>query len=255
MTMVSTQRTAQPLDAERIAAFQRDGFLVVPDVLRREELAELDRALHARHLEQQARLRAAPPDANDRRTREERENHLHGLGDDFAPAVRMAHDEPILGLVSSLVGPGISLHSAKLISKGPRETRHFCHWHQDDAYWWDVSQSACRLSVWIPLVDSGPHNGGLRVAPGHFRRDVVPHLPRSTRDHGSCRLSFAPGEERLPDERELTVPAGALVLFSARAFHASSGNPSDQHRRAFILTFQEASTVDFGGRLRVIRPA
>jgi ectoine hydroxylase-related dioxygenase (phytanoyl-CoA dioxygenase family) len=255
--MPATQPRLRPLglDAEAIAAYRRDGYLLVHDVVPRSEIEDFHRGVHALHLERRARRSRQRADPNDTSTPEERDNHLHGLGNDYEPALRLAHDERILALVGSLVGPGIGLHSAKVISKGPRETRHVCHWHQDDAYWWAVSQSECRLSVWIPLLDCGAHNGALRVVPGDFRRELMPHQPRASRERGSCRLSFAPGEERLEGERELTVPAGSVVLFSARTCHASSGNPSDAHRRAFIMTFQEASASDFSGRLRIIRAA
>lgn len=248
-----TARLPRALRPDELAAYRRDGYVLVHDVLGRDELADLDRALHARWLEQLEILRAQPADPTDQRTKEERENHLHGLGADFPPARRLAEDERLLALVAPIVSPGISLFSAKLISKGPEETRNVCHWHQDDAYWWELSQSACRVSAWIPLLDTGPANGGLRVVRGDHRRDLVPHLPRSSRDHGACRLSFAAGEERLQDEVELAVPAGAVVLFSARTFHASSGNPSRAHRRAFILTYQEAGCASKAGEAALLR--
>ena len=38
-------------------------------------------------------------------------------------------------------------------------------------------------------------------------------------------------------------PAGTAVLFSNKLFHSSLGNHTAGHRRAFILTYQEASAV------------
>lgn len=242
------------LTAAEAASYRAQGYVQVDGVFAPTEIARFAAAVHAHHAAERQRAAARPPDPGDQRTPEERDNHLHQLGACFPPIQSLAADPRILALIADLVGPGIRLFSGKVISKGPRELEHHCHWHQDDAYWWHISPSQTRLSVWVPLIDTGPHNGGLRVLPGPFRQDLRSHEARSSRRRGSCRLSFAPGTEVLDGERTLQVAAGGLVLFSARAPHASGPNPTAEHRRACILTYQEDGCTGVDGDQPLLTP-
>ncbi len=52
------------------------------------------------------------------------------------------------------------------------------------------------------------------------------------------------------------VPAGSMVLFSAWTWHHSKGNRTNWVRRAFILSYQEATVgTDHAGKWRTLRPA
>ena len=189
----------------------------------------------------------------DRSLSSEEVNNAHDLGKNNPQAIAWSRDPSMLDLVQSLVHPGIALFSAKVISKGPREQDMICHWHQDEAYWQDRFPRQRRVSLWIPLQDATPDNGCLRVVPGSHRRAILPHLPRTSRNHGACRLSFAHGAEDLPGAIEVPLPAGDLIIFSSRLQHASGGNRTDQHRRAFILTYQEV--VDGPDEFEILRAA
>ena len=227
----------QRLSAEQQAEFTRQGYLIVPDVLPVAELAALDAEFEASY---QERLADADIAAD-----EQRRNQIHQLGTDSESSRMLACDARLLSLVQDLVYPGLALFSAKLISKGPHEPRNVCHWHQDEAYWHIYGASERRMSIWLPLQDTHRRNGCLRVVPGTHLRHIIPHEPRSSRDHGACRLSFLPGERKLRNTVYCEVAAGTAVLFSNKIFHSSLGNHTGGHRRAFILTYMEA-TADAG---------
>ncbi len=142
--------TLRCLTAADVETYQRQGFLLLHDVLDPDELKTFHAGVHQAWLKHRRR----PPEEVDpkgKRTKEARENNMHGLEADFAPARRLLADERLLGPVGDLVGPGIGLYASKLIGKAPGDTRNVCHWHQDDPYWWETAPSQCRLSVWIPL--------------------------------------------------------------------------------------------------------
>lgn len=236
------------LSGEQRAAFARDGYLVVPEALPRAESAALDAEFEQRYLERMA----DPEIAAD----EQRRNQIHRLGTDSPRSLELASDARILSLIEELVYPGIALFSAKLISKGPHEPRNVCHWHQDEAYWQIYGACERRVSIWLPLQDTHRGNGCLRVVPGSHRRPVIPHQPRSARDHGACRLSFLPGERELRGTVYCEVAAGSAVLFSSTLFHSSLGNHTGHHRRAFILTYQEAGAASAkDSDYTILRPA
>ena len=228
--------------------FQREGYLIVHDILTQQEIGELDAEMEERY-----QKRLADPDIA---TSQERRSNIHKLGTDSERSRNLAHDPRILSLIEDLVHPGIALFSAKLSSKGPHEPRNICHWHQDEAYWHIYTESERRMSIWLPLQDTDRQNGCLRVVPRTHLRQIIPHRPRSSRDHGSCRLSFLPGETDLAGTIYCEIPCGSAVLFSNKVFHSSLGNNTAQHRRAFILTYQEA-TVDHGkdSDFTILRPA
>jgi phytanoyl-CoA hydroxylase len=231
------------LSAQDRETFARQGYLIRHQVVPRAFLAALDRDMEVGY---QQKIR-------DPALTVEEVNNSHGLGKDNPHAIAMSRDPRMLELIQDLVYPGIELFSAKVISKGPRELDMICHWHQDEAYWYDGFPRERRLSVWMPLQDVDAGNGCLRVVPGSHRDGVVPHQPRSSRDHGACRLSFADGREELPGAIELPLPAGSLILFSSRLQHSSLGNRSNAHRRAFILTYQEVAAG--AESFEVLRPA
>ncbi|MCY4483554.1 MAG: phytanoyl-CoA dioxygenase family protein [Spirochaetaceae bacterium] len=236
------------LSSEQQAEFARHGYLVVADVLPVPELAALDAEFEAAYRERIADPAIAADD--------QRRNQIHRLGTDSESSRRLACDPRILGLVEDLVYPGLALFSAKLISKGPHEPHNVCHWHQDEAYWNIYGASDRRMSIWLPLQDTHRRNGCLRVVPGSHRRRIVPHQPRSSRDHGACRLSFLPGERELRNTVYCEIPAGSAVLFSNKIFHSSLGNHTGRHRRAFILTYMEAAAgAGKDSDFTILRPA
>ena len=217
------------LTSDELAFFLEHGYLIVKDAAPRPFLEAIDRDIGIAYQEK----------IKDRSLSCEELNNSHDLGKNNPHAIAWSRDPSILDLVQGLVYPGIALFSAKVISKGPREHDMICHWHQDEAYWQDSFPRQRRVSLWMPLQDATPDNGCLRVVPGSHSHAVVPHLSRTSRDHGACRLSFAHGLEELPGAIEIPVRAGDLIIFSSRLQHSSRGNHTDQHRRAFILTYQE----------------
>jgi ectoine hydroxylase-related dioxygenase (phytanoyl-CoA dioxygenase family) len=73
---------------------------------------------------------------------------------------------------------------------------------------------------------------------------------------GTCqrrlnRMDYA-NEHAVP----LPVPSGAVVLFSAWTWHHSKENQTDSIRRAFIVSYQEATVAHGAGdQGQVLRPA
>ena len=235
------------LTHEQLNSYEENGYVLVNDILPLEELSRLNSIMESLY---QKRLQD-PNLAHD----EQQRNQIHRLGTDSEYSKSLARHPNILSTVEDIVKPGIALFSAKLISKGPFEPNNVCHWHQDEAYWNIYSESMTRMSVWLPLQDTDRTNGCLRIVPGTHKRKILPHEPRSSRDHGACRLSFLPGEKELKGTVYCETKKGSAILFSSRIFHSSLGNNSKQHRRAFILSYQEATVAGKDSDYTVLRPA
>ena len=160
-------------------------------------------------------------------------------------------DERVLDLITPIVQPGIAIYSAKMVAKEPHDPT-ICHWHQDDAYYSQHSQSANRLSTWIPLQDTAVEHGCLQLIPGSHHRGLQPY---SKKEGGTCNLAIDRTID-LHNSIHIPVRIGTIVLFSALLWHASAGNLTNQRRRAFIVSYQEA-TVQGGNadQWRILRAA
>jgi ectoine hydroxylase-related dioxygenase (phytanoyl-CoA dioxygenase family) len=229
------------LSKEQLEEYGERGFVAIPDIFTRQELAEMDREID-RLCEQEEMRRAGKG----------YEGWIMQLGLRSEKTREFAEDERILSLIEEVVKPGIAIYSAKLTAKLPH-TDIVCHWHQDEAYYSKVSQSDARMSVWMPLQDADERNGCLWVVPGSHRWGLQKH---ELKKGGTCSLSF--NEEELDMSGAIPLPAwaGSIVLFHAMLWHSSKGNETDRIRRAFIVSYQEA-IVSQGNKeqWKILRPA
>jgi ectoine hydroxylase-related dioxygenase (phytanoyl-CoA dioxygenase family) len=215
--------------------------VIVPEVLPASELAAIDAEVD--------RLLARPDVGG------KLQNHpgwLLQLGLHSDLMRRFVQDERVLDLVGDIVQPGIAIYSAKLATKLPHNPE-VCHWHQDDAYYVKQSDSQTRMSVWIPLQDAHQRNGCLWVLPGSHHWGLQPHMRY---DYGQCRTAMRYEDVDLSLAIPVEVPAGTAVLFSALLWHYSKGNETDHVRRAFIVSYQEATVPrGNGAQWKILRPA
>ena len=91
------------------------------------------------------------------------------------------------------------------------------------------------------LTDTHRDNGCLRVIPGSHTiynplHDVIaaPHSEELGRAENMDRAEFQPR----PDEIDLQINAGDLVIGDARLLHATHANQSDQRRTVLTLWYQ-----------------
>lgn len=228
------------LSQDQLRAYHEDGYLVVADVFSPEELQAIDEEID-REL----------PDNEDRAAH--RPGWIFGMRSELTKNV--ARDERVLTLIEDIVQPGIAIHSAKLVAKVPGAEIE-CHWHQDETFYRTPSDPAThsqtRMSTWIPLQDADESNGCLWVVPGSHRWGLQPYI---LVDYGQCRRKLTKEEYANEKAIPVRVPAGSVVLFSAWTWHHSKINHTDRVRRAFIVSYQEATLTDRTAEWRLLRPA
>jgi len=228
----------RPLTTEEIAQYEQQGFVVVPEVFDRSELAAINAEID--------RIRAEKQGEGDN------PNFLFALGLRTPLTQRICAEPRVLELVASVVSPGISIYSAKMVEKQPYD-QTICHWHQDNAYYNEKARSTCRMSIWLPLQDTNVDNGGLWVVPGSHQAGT---RPARKRPDGICAVSFADGREPIDGAMPVAVDAGDLLLFHADLWHRSLENRTGEHRRTFIVSYQEATAgAGNGPQYKVLRPA
>lgn len=214
------------LSDDELATYHEQGFVVVDDVFPRDELMEMNRELD--RVVEERRAKAGTQDGN--------RGWLFKLGLATDKTKAFCEDPRILDLVEPIVQPGVAIFSAKLVSKEPKDDG-ICHWHQDDAFYQDDSESRTRMSVWIPLQNTSVEQGCLEVIPGSHKRGLQPW---SKREWGTC-VRGIDSEIDLDERVYCPLNAGSMLLFSALLYHGSAGNRTDSLRRAFIISYQEAT--------------
>src|SRR6266540_335736 len=217
------------LMAEERRVYDEQGYVVIPGVFPPAELEAIDRDIDRLLVEPGNDAGGIHP------------TWIFQVARKSEMARQFAEDERLLALIEDIVQPGIAIHSTKLVPKPPH-SNDICHWHQDDAYYIKPDDpntfSKTRMSVWVPLQDAHERNGGLWVVPGSHQWGLESsHMV----DTGQCRKVI--DREAYAEEHSipLRVSAGSVVLFSAMLWHHSKNNQTDRVRRAFIVSYQEAT--------------
>ena len=123
-----------------------------------------------------------------------------------------------------------------------RAARPRLYWHQDDAYY-TKNLAEPYAHVDLSSLQDTTVNRLSTVIPRSHQRGLQPH---SKKEGGTCNLGI---DTSIDLEKRVHIPtaAGSIVLFSALLWHASSGNDTDQRRRAFIVSYQEATAQGGNG--------
>jgi ectoine hydroxylase-related dioxygenase (phytanoyl-CoA dioxygenase family) len=219
---VGEATAGEPMTRDQRAAFERDGYLVVPAVLDASQVAHyasIVDGLYERH--RQAGLGAG--------------GALHQLGAVHAcPELAPLVDHPrVLGLIWSLLGWNVHVYHSHIDVHPPvsggRPFRF--EWHQDGGRQNRELETnpRPRLSVkaayWLSDV-SRPGRGNLRLVPG---------------SHTSNRIDGPPRRDvPWPDPSgavEVTAHPGDVVLFDRRVWHARSENRSTITRKAVFFAY------------------
>jgi len=220
----------------------RDGYCRIPGVLPAALLDELRRVTN----EILEKLPAAH-EADNRSTGSMVSVYEHPL---FADLIALP---AALEALRSLGFESAGFSSGYIISKPPGSPRLF--WHYDWAGW-DAPES---FTAQVPqiffmyyLTDTCRENGCLRVIPGSHLEDntLIPlldeaHTPELLRAADPTRPAFS---DR-PDEVDVPVAAGDLLIGDARLLHAAHANNSGERRTVITLWFHP-DTPKLGERLR-----
>jgi hypothetical protein len=242
------------LDGSQVAAFGRDGYVMIESAFDEGELDEFrdasDRivelsinstlALGRRH----PRLDAKVHDDGRVTVRK-----LQPINDLDPRLAAIASDERLLGRLRQLMNDEPILMEEKLNPKQTLDTRGLdvqvlanssfnreiglegFHLHHDWGYYRQQGYPADTLSSAV-VIDDCAGRGPLRVIPGSHLIDAP--LADADPDSGSGVVAdgfFSPG-----DLVPLDAPAGSVLLFHAKLVHDSEPNRSGQPRRVMIYS-------------------
>ena len=245
------------LNSELRQQFDRDGYLLLRDVLPREALSGVIRAIEnavdrrAKNLLRegtitnlhenepfQLRWQRIVADMGNRQTRRSWDDEVI----DESVFDLMRHPA-VLDVVESLIGPEITATGMIAVRpKVPGDKRTTVLWHQDSQYLGTESQSQTILTVWLPLVRSDERNGCMQVIPGSnhwglqaFDKDEEANVLRPLED-----------PEQRGHAQTCEMEAGDLLVFNNLTYHRSIENHSDHTRWSIDLRYCSPETTFVG---------
>ena len=230
------------LDDDQAGRFDREGFVVVPDVFDAATVAEVTAEID--------RFEAEVEDALSRQS-DQRIAIAEAGAITFAThlvtrsaTLRAFSRHPFFaGVCADLVGPDVNLYWDQAVYKKPQKPRRF-PWHQDNGYAFVEPQQY--LTCWVALTDATADNGCPQVARGLHRSGTLAH-----------RYVDPLGWECLSDPDDVAVaevPAGGVVVFSSLTPHLTGPNMTDQVRKSYILQYAPAGATILRGDPTAPRP-
>lgn len=226
------------LTLEQIAAYDRDGYVLVPDLFSAEEISIL-----LSHVSD-ARVTGNQGAAKDATGKESKLSLWTDTGDDVFGAVSAS--PRVVTAVQMLLREEVYHWHSKVMLKEARVGGAW-EWHQDYGYWYtDGCLYPRMLSCMIALDPATRKNGCLKVVPGS-------HL-LGRFDHGRVGGQAGADQERVQAAIErlgevyCEAPAGSALFFHGNTFHSSEANLSDHPRRAYICCYNALSNPPYGGR-------
>jgi hypothetical protein len=220
------------MDTERLDHLIQQGYCLIPGILPndlRERLRATSERLLARQTEEQAaRFRAQG-------------SMLPTTSDPiFADLIALPQ---ALMCLHELGFEHPAFSDGYVISKPGHSPRLF--WHYDWFAWEDdrsFSSPPPQIFLMYYLSDTTPHTGCLRGIPGsHLRHNALHELLRAPHsgELGQARdAAVAPEFSTRPDEVDIPVKAGELVIGDARLLHATHSNETDERRTVITLWYQ-----------------
>ncbi len=239
------------LRAEQVAFYEREGYLLLPDLLNDDDLAAVKVEMNAK-VEQIAQDLLTNGLITDTRAQSSFQYRLAELFDGLTDAhflkfgrswrdrlpgyFDLLSNPKILDAVESLIGPEIFANPVyNTRPKVPGVAAGAVPWHQDRSYWPDANANPV-ITVWVALVDANAVNGCLHVIPGTHKTQLFTHHKESLTGTGYTEVN----EEFIKTRRSvmLPVPAGGALLFNDRCVHMSTPNRSDHVRWSVDLRYQ-----------------
>jgi ectoine hydroxylase-related dioxygenase (phytanoyl-CoA dioxygenase family) len=213
------------IDTDAVAAYHRDGYLLVEDLFSAEETAALLAASGGR-----------ADESGWKSTDADGHSHRMALWMDIADDVWGAASScpRIVNTVRILQGEDVSFFHGKVLMKEPG-----CgavEWHQDYGYWYDQGFLQPRMmSAWVALDPATRANGCLEVLRGSHRLGRLTHVSAGTQTGADPKRL-----EQIRSHFEhvrCEMRPGSVLFFDNLLLHGSAPNRSADPRRSFIICY------------------
>jgi phytanoyl-CoA hydroxylase len=213
------------LGDDQVRHYDRHGYVVVPDLVPADLLAEVTAAIDPFDDRTESFLRTVDGERLFIAEAGAITFSVH-LAAKSRVLRRLVTDAALTGIAADLIGPDVRLYWDQAVYKKPEKPRRF-PWHQDNGYAYVEPQQY--LTIWLALTDATPDNGCPHVVPGLHRLGTIEH--RYVDPLGWECLDNPQGTVAAP------VVAGGAVVFSSLTPHLTGPNLSADVRKAYIVQY------------------
>lgn len=239
------------LTEEQVQTYEREGYLLLPDLLDEADMAEPKRAMAEKvsmiaddlyanglvsdkmeHLPFETRLAELFKDLTDR----DFLKFGRGWRDRFPGYYHLLSNPKIIDAVESLIGGEIFASPVYNVRpKVPKVAAGAVPWHQDKSYWPNSNANPV-ITVWVSFVDATLENGCLHIKPQTHETELIEWHHETYSGTGYTALH----EEQLGVSPTVALPvkAGTAILFNDRLLHMSTPNNSSGVRWSVDLRYQ-----------------
>ena len=225
-----------PITGDHAAAYEEDGFLVVPDALNPDEVDELRRDAVDICRGHWGEVRNMPEFTGDEPDDEILRqvlciHHVHKI----SPIQhRYLAQRTMVNVLTRLIGPNVKCMQSMYFIKSAGKPGQA--WHQDEIY--IPTRDRSLIGGWIALDDATQENGCLWVLPCSNKGILYEQRSHNNPDEfdGTGEsYGFDPSGE-IPVE----VKAGDVVFFNGYLLHRSFKNRSTAYRRVLVNHYMNA---------------
>jgi ectoine hydroxylase-related dioxygenase (phytanoyl-CoA dioxygenase family) len=223
------------LGDDQVRHYDRHGYVVVPDLVPADLLADATAAIDRFDARTEAFLRSVEGERLSIAEAGAITFSVH-LAARSPVLRRLVTDAALTGIAADLVGSDVRLYWDQAVYKKPEKPRRF-PWHQDNGYAYVEPQQY--LTIWLALTDATTVNGCPQVGPGLHRRGTLEH-------HYVEPL----GWECLDEPRSAVaapVSAGGAVVCSSLTPHLTGPNLTPEVRKAYIVQYAPDGAVRLEG--------
>lgn len=221
--------------AQAKADFDRDGFVIVRQLLKPAEFSELRQNL-------ERYIRDVVPTLPDKdafyedKSKPETLKQLQHTAND--PYFRGYMQQPTwLALADALIGEKMNAEEPEWFNK-PAGTHHVTPPHQDN-YYFNLKPPNV-LTIWMALDVVDEENGCLRYVAGSHKRGIRPHGRSGILGFSQGITDYGPEDQAR--EVKILLQPGDVVAHHGETIHRADANRSStRHRRAFAMVFKGVS--------------
>ncbi|XP_060597253.1 L-proline trans-4-hydroxylase-like [Ruditapes philippinarum] len=217
--------------------FDDDGFIVVKDLLDKEEIAQIWKVLNDPEGILKHAYETLEPDGH----KIQRILYCHP-GNDVTGIV--SRSEKIVNACEKLVGGEMYHYHGKFILKNANEGgRHV--WHQDYGYWYKQNLFPDMITVWMPLDKTTRKNSCLQLLKGSHKCGRIDHGAGSGTMQSEADLERIEQLKKVCPHLYCEMEPGDVLFQHCNLLHTSDPNDSDLRRWAFVACYNRRSNSSF----------
>jgi ectoine hydroxylase-related dioxygenase (phytanoyl-CoA dioxygenase family) len=234
--------TATVTDSQLTSRYHCDGYLVLAEALRSDEVRALrEEAVRICRGERGAVDGVQPPAAGEPDQLVVRRYLCIHFPHKLSALMRRTVAHPVVvDALTQVIGPDVKAMQSMLFIKS--EGKPGQAWHQDELF--IPTRDRSLTAAWIALDDATVENGCLWVLPGSHRPGVL-YPDRDQHDSRfDCEVEAYDFPYRDQDAVPVEVPAGSVVIFNGYLLHRSLPN-TGRHglRRALVNHYMSARSL------------